>query len=258
MNRIKQVFSDKKAFIPFITAGDPGLDITEELIIQMGKLGVDLIELGIPFSDPVAEGPVIQAADNRALAAGVTTDQIFELVKRIKKSCDIPLAFMTYMNPVFSYGTERFIEKCKEAGIDAVIIPDLPFEERDEVKPYCNKHKVAFISMIAPTSKERINDIAAQAEGFVYCVSSLGVTGVREKIGFHVADMIKNVKAVKDIPCAIGFGISTPEQAKDMAKISDGVIVGSAIVKIIEQYGKDCVKPVLEYVKTMVDAVKQI
>lgn len=256
MNRIGRVFSNKKAFIPFIMAGDPSIEVTEQLVLETARLGVDLIELGIPFSDPVAEGPVIEAADNRALAAGVTTDRVFDMVKRIRKSCDIPLAFMTYMNPVFSYGTERFIKNCKEAGVDAVIVPDVPFEERDEIKPYCNKYKITHISMIAPTSKERIGNIAEQAEGFIYCVSSLGVTGIREKIGLDVADMIKSVKAVKDIPCAIGFGISTTEQAKAMADISDGIIVGSAIVKIIEEYGKECIQPVLKYVKTMIDAIR--
>jgi len=256
MNRIKRVFANGKAFIPFITAGDPDLDVTERLVYGLAETGADLIELGIPFSDPVAEGPVIQAADCRALRAGVTTDIIFDLVSRIRKSCDIPLAFMTYMNPVFSYGTERFIKMSKEVGIDAVIIPDLPFEEKDEVKPYCNKYGISFISMIAPTSKERIVKIAAQAEGFIYCVSSLGVTGIREKIGSDAAHMIKSVKAVKDIPCAVGFGISTPEQAKAMAYISDGVIVGSAIVKIIERYGKKCIEPVKEYAGTIIEAIR--
>jgi len=256
MNRLLRVFSNGKAFIPFITAGDPNPEITERLVYELAEEGADLIELGIPFSDPVAEGPVIQAADNRALQTGITTDRIFELVAGIRKSCDVPLAFMTYMNPAFSYGTERFIKTSKEIGIDAIIIPDLPFEERDEVKPYCSRYGISFISMIAPTSKERIRNIAAQAEGFIYCVSSLGVTGIREKIGSDAADMIKSVKAVKDIPCAVGFGISTPEQAKAMADISDGVIVGSAIVKIIERYGEECIKPVREYVKAMIDAIR--
>lgn len=256
MNRINRVFSNGKAFIPFITAGDPNLEITKQLVYELANLGVDMIELGIPFSDPVAEGPVIQAADNRALLAGTTTDQIFDMVKEIRKVCDVPLAFMTYINPVFSYGTEHFIKNSKEAGIDALIIPDLPFEEREEVKPYCNKYEIAFISMIAPTSGERIKNIAGQAEGFIYCVSSLGVTGIRDKIGMDAADMIKSATAVKDIPCAVGFGISTPEQARAMAEISDGIIVGSAIVKIIERYGKDCIKPVSEYVKTMLQAIK--
>lgn len=256
MNRIEKAFSGGKAFIPFITAGDPSIEVTEELVMQMAKAGADLIELGIPFSDPAAEGPTIQAADVRALAEGTTTDQIFELVKRIRKEVDVPIALMTYVNPVFSYGTDDFMRTCKQVGVDAVIVPDVPFEERDEIKPYCEKHGVVYISMIAPTSKARIERIAREAEGFIYCVSSLGVTGVRSRLELDAESMIRKVKDIKDIPCVIGFGISTPEQAKTMADISDGVIIGSAIVEIIGQYGKDCVKPVTEYVKRMIDAIR--
>ena len=256
MNRIEKAFSGGKAFIPFITAGDPSIEVTEELVMQMAKAGADLIELGIPFSDPAAEGPTIQAADVRALAEGTTTDQIFELVKRIRKEVDVPIALMTYVNPVFSYGTDDFMRTCKQVGVDAVIVPDVPFEERDEIKPYCEKHGVVYISMIAPTSKARIERIAREAEGFIYCVSSLGVTGVRSRLELDAESMIRKVKDIKDIPCAIGFGISTPEQAKTMADVSDGVIIGSAIVEIIGQYGKDCVKPVTEYVKRMIDAIR--
>ncbi len=256
MNRIEKAFSGGKAFIPFITAGDPSIEVTEELVMQMAKAGADLIELGIPFSDPAAEGPTIQAADVRALAEGTTTDQIFELVKRIRKEVDVPIALMTYVNPVFSYGTDDFMRTCKQVGVDAVIVPDVPFEERDEIKSYCEKHGVVYISMIAPTSKARIERIAREAEGFIYCVSSLGVTGVRSRLELDAESMIRKVKDIKDIPCAIGFGISTPEQAKTMADISDGVIIGSAIVEIIGQYGKDCVKPVTEYVKRMIDAIR--
>lgn len=256
MSRIEKAFSRGKAFIPFITAGDPSIEITEQLVLEMAKAGADIIELGIPFSDPSAEGPTIQAADMRALAAGTTTDRIFDMVKRIRMSCDVPLALMTYVNSVFTYGTEAFMIKCRELGIDAVIVPDVPFEERDEIKPYCDKHGVTFISMIAPTSKERIDSIAGEAEGFIYCVSSLGVTGVRSHLELKASEMIKRVKRLKSIPCAIGFGISTPEQAKTMADISDGIIVGSAIVRIIEQYGKDCVKPVIDYVRQMIAAIR--
>ena len=257
MSRIGNVFSKGKAFIPFITAGDPSMEVTEKLVHVLAAAGADLIELGIPFSDPVAEGPVIQSADIRALSAGATTDKIFDMVKRIRRTCNIPIAFMTYVNPVFSYGTERFLENCKEAGVDAIIVPDLPYEERNEIKPYCKTYGITYISMIAPTSKERISSIAAEAEGFIYCVSSLGVTGVRHDIGLDSAEMVRNVKAVKNIPCAIGFGISTPEQAQAMAQISDGVIVGSAIVRIVGQYGEECINPVAKYVKEMVAAIKE-
>jgi tryptophan synthase alpha chain len=256
MNKLKQVFSNGKAFIPFITAGDPSLEITEELILKLAEAGADLIEIGIPFSDPVAEGPVIQEADNRALAAGTTTDKIFDMMRNLRKVCNVPIAFMTYANPIFTYGTDKFMMNCRETGVDAVIVPDIPFEEREEMAPFCSKYDVTFISMIAPTSNERIKMIAREAEGFLYCVSSMGVTGVRKEVGGNVSEMIKLAKEVKDIPCAIGFGISTPEQAAAMSKISDGVIVGSAIVKIIAQYGDKCVPHVVEYVKSMKNAME--
>jgi tryptophan synthase alpha chain len=255
MSRISDVFLKNKAFIPFVTAGDPSIEITEQLVLCMAKAGADLIEIGIPFSDPVAEGPVIQDADYRALAAGTTTDQIFVMVERIRKVCSVPIAFMTYVNPIYTYGTKRFMENCSKVGVDAIIVPDVPFEERGELKPFCDQYKITFISMIAPTSKERIKMIAQDAEGFIYCVSSMGVTGVRSEIGSEVGDMIKTVKEVKDIPCAIGFGISTTEQAAKMAAISDGVIVGSAIIKIVAQYGKECVPYVEEYVRSMKGAM---
>lgn len=255
MSRIKDVFANGKAFIPFITAGDPNLETTGQLLLEMSRAGADLIELGIPFSDPVAEGIVIQKADERALAAGTTIDRIFEMVGGIKDSISVPLAFMTYFNPVFVYGVKGFIKNCSKYGIDAVIVPDLPFEEREELLPHCLKYGVDMISFIAPTSKERISMIAAQAQGFVYCVSSLGVTGVRNKISTDPAEMISLVKEVQDIPCAVGFGVSTPEQARTMAGYADGVIVGSAIVKLVEQYGESCVRPVADYVAEMKAAI---
>ncbi|WP_338470613.1 tryptophan synthase subunit alpha [Niallia sp. XMNu-256] len=258
MNKIERIFADGKAFIPFITAGDPSLEVTEQLVVEMAKAGADLIELGIPFSDPIAEGPVIQEADIRALSVGVTTDKIFDMVSRIRKTSDVPLAFMTYINPIFTYGTERFMKNCQEVGVEAIIVPDVPFDEKAELQPYCEKYGITLISMIAPTSQDRIQTIAREAEGFIYCVSSMGVTGVRSEISSDVANMIKLVKEVKDIPCAIGFGISNPEQAAQMAEISDGVIVGSAIVKIIGQYGEKCVPHVVEFVKEMKAATRKV
>jgi tryptophan synthase alpha chain len=257
MNRMNRVFSRGKAFIPFITAGDPSLPITEKLVVELAEAGADLIELGIPFSDPVAEGVVIQQADYRALQGGATTDQIFAMVKRVRQVCDVPLAFMTYINPVFTYGSERFMGNCRE-GVDAVIVPDLPFEEKSELLPECRANGVDLISLIAPTSKDRVQMIAREAMGFVYCVSSLGVTGVRQELGGEVEQIIKLVKQVKDIPCAVGFGISTPRQAASMARISDGVIVGSAIVKIVEQYGMDCIPHVSSYVRAMKKAISEL
>ena len=255
MSRVRDVFSKGKAFIPFITAGDPDLATTEKLVPAMAKAGADLIELGIPFSDPIAEGIVIQEADMRALEAGTTTDKLFDSVKRIRKETDVPLAFMTYINPIFVYGSEKFIKNAAECGIDALIVPDMPFEEREELLPLCQRFGVELISLIAPTSKDRIQTIASESEGFIYCVSSMGVTGVRTEINTNIAEMVSLVKEVKDIPCAIGFGISTPEQAKEMSRHADGVIVGSAIVKIAAKYGKDCVEPICQYVKEMKAAV---
>ena len=254
--RIAEAFANGKAFIPFLTCGDPSLEVTEQLIYAMEEAGADLIELGIPFSDPTAEGPVIQAANVRALSGGVTTDKIFDMVKRLRQNTKIPMVFMTYANVVFSYGTERFIQKAASLGMDGLILPDVPFEEKEEFDSVCKKYGLDLIPLIAPTSHERITQIAKEAEGFVYCVSSLGVTGMRSAITTDIGAMVQLVKAAKDIPCAVGFGISTPEQAAAMAAKSDGAIVGSAIVKLCGQYKEACVPYVKEYVKSMKDAVR--
>ena len=255
--RITEAFANGKAFIPFLTCGDPSLELTEQLVYAMEEAGADLIELGIPFSDPTAEGPVIQAANVRALSGGVTTDKIFDMVKRLRQNTKIPMVFMTYANVVFSYGTERFIQKAASLGMDGLILPDVPFEEKEEFDSVCKKYGLDLISLIAPTSHERITQIAKEAEGFVYCVSSLGVTGMRSAITTDIGAMVQLVKAAKDIPCAVGFGISTPEQAAAMAAKSDGAIVGSAIVKLCGQYKEACVPYVKEYVKSMKDAVRR-
>ena len=259
MNKnIAAAFGKGKAFIPFVTCGDPSLDVTEQIVYAMEEAGADLIELGIPFSDPTAEGPVIQAANVRALGGGVTTDKVFDMVVRIRKKTRIPMVFMTYANVVFSYGTERFIKKASEVGMDGLILPDVPFEEKEEFDSVCKAYGIDLISLIAPTSHERIAMIAKEAEGFVYCVSSLGVTGTRSQITTDIGAMVQLVKAEKQIPCAVGFGISTPQQAAKMAEQSDGAIVGSAIVKLCARYGKDCVPYVMEYVKSMKDAVRNV
>ncbi|MCD8104861.1 MAG: tryptophan synthase subunit alpha [Lachnospiraceae bacterium] len=258
MNKIQSAFAHGKAFIPFITCGDPSLEVTEQLVYAMEKAGADLIELGIPFSDPTAEGPVIQEANNRALSGGVTTDKIFDMVKKIRKNTQIPMVFMTYANVVFSYGIERFVKAAAEAGMDGIILPDVPFEEKEEFAVTCRENGLALVSLIAPTSHARVAEIASAAEGFIYCVSSLGVTGVRSEITTDIGEMVRLVRAASDIPCAIGFGISTPKQAAKMAREADGVIVGSAIVKICKEYGADCVPQVAEYVKGMKDAIREI
>lgn len=257
MNRIEEAFANKKAFIPFVTAGDPTLDTTREIILAMQEAGADLIEIGIPFSDPVAEGPVIQEADIRALSGGTTTDKIFDMVKGISDELRIPVVFMTYINPIYVYGVEKFAKRTKECGVAGVIVPDVPFEEREEIRETFASYGLTVISMVAPTSAERVKMIAKEAEGFLYCVSSLGVTGVRTEISTDIAGLIAMVKEVKDIPCAIGFGISTPEQAKKIAGISDGAIVGSAIVKIIAEHGENSVPYVRDYVASMKQAVLQ-
>ncbi|MBQ8850017.1 MAG: tryptophan synthase subunit alpha [Clostridia bacterium] len=256
MSNIGKAFENGKAFVAFITCGDPDLETTAAVVREAVKNGADLIELGIPFSDPTAEGPIIQGANLRALSGGVTTDKIFAFVRELRKDVKVPMVFMTYANVVFSYGTERFICTCRDIEIDGLILPDLPFEEKEEFLPICHKYGVDLVSLIAPTSENRIAMIAKEAEGFVYIVSSLGVTGTRSEIKTDLASIVKVIRENTDTPCAIGFGISTPEQAKKMAEISDGAIVGSAIIKLLEKYGKDAPKYVGEYVKSMKDALR--
>lgn len=256
MSKIKSAFANGKAFIPFITCGDPDLETTAAAVRAAAANGADLIELGIPFSDPTAEGPVIQGANIRALRGGVTTDKIFAFVKELRRDIEIPLVFMTYANVVFSYGANRFIAACRDVGIDGLILPDIPYEEKDEFQPFCKKYGVDLISLVAPTSQNRIEMIAREAEGFLYIVSSLGVTGTRSEITTDLASIVTLVRRNTSIPCAIGFGISTPEQAKHMADVADGVIVGSAVVKFLEKYGKDAPGKIGEYVKQMKDAIR--
>ena len=256
MSKIANAFADGKAFIPFITCGDPNLATTAEIVRAAAANGADLIELGIPFSDPTAEGTVIQNANIRALKSGVTTDKIFDMVKKLRQDIAIPLVFMTYANVVYSYGGEKFCQKCREVGMDGLILPDVPFEEKDEFAPLCQDCDMDLISLVAPTSKDRIAAIAKEATGFLYIVSSLGVTGVRQKITTDLASIIEQARRNTKIPCAVGFGISTPAQAQKMASLADGAIVGSAIMKIIAEHGQESPKFVGEYVREMKDAVR--
>lgn len=257
MSKIQNAFQNKKAFIPFITCGDPDLATTAAAVRAAAAAGADLIELGIPFSDPTAEGPVIQAANIRALSGNITTDMIFDFVRDLRRDITIPLVFMTYANVVYSYGAEKFISTCQKIGIDGLILPDIPFEEKEEFLPLCNQYGIDLISMIAPTSKDRIAKIAKEAAGFIYIVSSLGVTGVRSEIKTDLASIVSLVRANTTVPCAIGFGISTPEQAKKMASIADGAIVGSAIIKLLEAHGTSAPDYIGAYVKSMKDAVRE-
>lgn len=255
MSKIKNAFTQGKAFIGFLTAGDPSLDKTEEFILSMVSAGADLIEIGIPFSDPIAEGEVIQRANIRALSIGTTLEKIFKMVKAVRLNTQIPLVFLTYLNPVFTYGYDHFFKECNASGVDGVIIPDIPFEEKGELIPFSEKYGIDIISLIAPTSRERISKIASCAKGFVYCVSSMGVTGVRSEIQTDLPSIIATVKSVTNVPTAIGFGISTPQQASEISASADGVIVGSAIVQIIEEHGDNSSKPLYEYVKAMKQAI---
>lgn len=256
MSNIKKAFENGKAFIAFITCGDPDIDTTAGAVRAAVENGADLIELGIPFSDPTAEGPVIQGANLRALNGGITTDKIFDFVKELRRDVRVPMVFMTYANVIYSYGAERFISTCRDIEIDGLILPDLPFEEKEEFLDICRRYGVDLISMIAPTSENRIAVIAKEAEGFLYIVSSLGVTGARSEIKTDLKSIVSLVRNNTDIPCAIGFGISTPEQARRMAEISDGAIVGSAIIKLLEKYGDSAPEYIGEYVKKMKDALR--
>lgn len=251
MSKIGEAFANGKAFIAFVTCGDPDLETTMSCVRAAVENGADLIELGIPFSDPTAEGPVIQGANLRALTGGVTTDKIFEMVKKLRQDVTVPMVFMTYANVIFSYGAERFLSACREIGIDGLILPDLPYEEKEEFLDSCHSYGVDLISLIAPTSANRIAMIAKEAEGFIYVVSSLGVTGTRREIKTDLTSIVEVIRQNTDIPCAIGFGISTPEQARKMAGLSDGAIVGSAIVKIIEKHGREAAPYVGAYVREM-------
>ncbi|MCL2107083.1 MAG: tryptophan synthase subunit alpha [Oscillospiraceae bacterium] len=260
MSNISKAFRDiksknEKAFIGFVTGGDPNLQASENIILAMARAGADLIEIGIPFSDPIAEGPVIQAANLRALAAGTTVEKIFGLVRGLRQKIDIPLVFLTYLNPVHHYGYEAFFARCEAVGLDGIIIPDLPFEERDELRETAARHGVDLISLIAPTSGRRVAEIAGQASGFLYVVSSMGVTGMRNDIPAGLPETLKLVRAATDLPVAVGFGLHSPEQARQVARIADGVIVGSAIVKLAERYGEQAAEHVFAYVKGMKEAM---
>jgi tryptophan synthase alpha chain len=257
MSKIKNAFANGTAFIAFLTAGDPSIEKSCEFILTMEKAGADLVEIGIPFSDPTAEGPVIQAANIRALSVPTRLEDVFRLVTMVRQQSQVPLVFLTYFNPVFNYGTDAFFAKCAETGVDGVIIPDLPYEEREDAAPAAAAHGIDIISMIAPTSQDRIKKIAAVGSGFLYIVSSLGVTGVRSEIKTDLQEILDTVHGVTQVPAAVGFGINTPDQAAKIGQYADGVIVGSAIVKIIAQYGDEAAPHLYEYVKSMKEAVRK-
>lgn len=255
MSNIGKAFTNGKAFIGFLTGGDPSLEKSAELIVAMAAAGADLVEIGIPFSDPIAEGPIIQEANIRALAAGATTEKMFTLVQKVRQQTSVPIVFLTYLNPVFKYGYDAFCARCAAVGVDGLIIPDLPYEERGELLPFSRAHGIDIISLIAPTSEGRIQLIATDATGFIYVVSSMGVTGVRSEIKTDLSSILQTVRSVSSVPTAVGFGINTPDQAEKISHSADGIIVGSAIVKIIAAYGDQAVQPVCDYVKSMKNAM---
>ena len=262
MNRIEKKFNElknqgKKALITYVTCGDGGYEATETAVFEMERAGADIIELGVPFSDPIAEGPVIQAASIRALSGGATLAGIFDMIKRIRKKTDIPLVLMLYLNSIFGFGTERFFEICGEIGIDGVIVPDMPYEEKEEIQPFADNHNIISISLVTPTSKDRIQKIASSAKGFVYCVSSTGVTGMRSSFHTDFSRFISDIRKYTDKPCAIGFGISNAQQAHEIKKYCDGVIVGSAVVDIICENSKNCEKPVYEFTSSLRKALDE-
>lgn len=258
MSKISDAFKAKKAFIAFITGGDPDMKTTGDLIETIADAGADIIEIGIPFSDPIAEGPVIQEADSRALNSGCTVDLLFARIGEIRAKVKVPLLLMTYINPVFVYGSRKFMTRCAEIGIDGIIVPDLPFEEKGELAADCAANGVELISMIAPTSGGRIDKIAGEAEGFIYCVSSLGVTGIRSEIKTDLSSIMKRVKKNTTVPCAVGFGVATPQQAAQIAQVADGVIVGSAIVKIVAEHGRESTDHVRQLVYSMRQAIDKV
>ncbi|MGI6108849.1 MAG: tryptophan synthase subunit alpha [Eubacteriaceae bacterium] len=250
--RIAGAFAEPGAFIGFLTGGDPDADTTVACIKALEDGGADLIEIGVPFSDPCAEGPVIEQADIRALNAGMNTEGIFDIIRRVREDgVQVPIVLLTYVNPVFVYGTERFMKSLQEAGGDGLIIPDLPFEESAPFRQAARAEGMCLISLVAPTSKERIRMIASEADGFLYVVSSMGVTGVRSEITTDIPSIIREIRSASDIPAAVGFGISTPEQAAKICETADGAITGSAIVRIIEQYKQDAPEHVREYTADM-------
>jgi len=256
MSNIAKAFQNGKAFIGFVTGGDPDIEKTKEFALEMIRAGADLVEIGIPFSDPIAEGPVIQEANIRALGNGATVEKLFALVQDLRKETQVPIVFLTYLNPVFHYGYDAFFKKASLFGLDGIIIPDLPFEEQAEVKEAASQYGVDIISLIAPTSEERVREIAGNASGYIYLVSSMGVTGVRSEITTDLDSIVRTIRSVTKVPVAIGFGIHTPQQSAKMARIADGVIVGSAIVKIIAEHGGAAGPHIYRYVKEMKEAIR--
>lgn len=259
--KIKEAFQKRKdqgqkALVTYIVAGDYGYETTKKNIKAMVDAGADVIEIGIPFSDPIAEGVVIQEASQHSLAGGTTLKGIFQMVKELREDIkDTPFVMMMYLNTIYGFGTERFFDLCNECGIQGIIVPDMPYEEKDELQATATAHGVDNISLVTPTSHDRISMIASEAEGFLYCVSSIGVTGTRSEFQTDFAEFFDVIKKNTTIPYAVGFGISNARQAKEMSQYCDGVIVGSAIVRIISEHGEKSPEKVYEFTKSLRDGL---
>lgn len=257
MSRVKEALLGKKSFIGFLTAGDPCIDKTEEFIVEIARAGAAIVEVGIPFSDPIAEGPVVQEANVRALSApgGCTTDMVFDVVEKASKKIDVPLVLLTYLNPVYKYGYERFFARCKEAGVEGVIIPDLSYEEKGELIDFANKYDVDIISLVSTNSGERIKMIAADATGYIYILPIAENNPSANKLSSELVETVARIRKITDTPVVIEFGANTPEQIAGYSEIADGIIIETRIVKLIEKYGADAGSHIYEYVKKMVDSI---
>lgn len=253
MTSLKEAFSKEKTFVAFTVAGDPNIDKSIEYTVALANAGADVIELGIPFSDPIADGPVIQKAGLRAFDAGIDTDKIFDMVSRIREQTDVPLVFLSYLNKLYDYGYEEFFTECENRGVSGVVIPDLPFEERGEVDEQATAHNVSIIPLVAPTSGDRVKKIVEDSTGFIYLVSSLGITGVRDnnQMAGDLSETVAKIREYTDTPVAVGFGIHTPEQVTEMNRIADGAIIGSGIVKLIEADPDNATDSIEEYVRNI-------
>lgn len=245
----------KNSLIGFIMAGDPDLETTKKSIISMSDAGTDMVELGIPFSDPIAESKVIQSANIRALKAGTHLKNIFSMIEEVRKSTDIPIIIHSYINPVFNFGYDKFFAECEKVKVAGIVVPDLSFEEKTEIKEYADKYGINIISFVVPAPRERIIEISKNATGFIYFVPSISSTAVMGDSSSEIDMVVETIKSVTDVPVALGFGINTVSQAEYFSKKADGVIIGSAIVKLIEKYGKNAPEYVYKYVKDMKAAI---
>lgn len=256
MNKIENAFKCGKALIGFVTAGDPSLETTEDVIFRMIEGGCDMIEIEIPFSDPVAEGPVIQSANVRAINNEITTDKVFDLVKRVSEQTDVPIVLMAYLNVLFKYGYDKFLEKAEKCGISGVIVPDLPYEEKAELETVADKFGITVLPFVAPATEGRIKTISAEAKGCINAMSTMGYRSKDDMVVSSSAEIVKCVKAVTEVPVVIAVGVETPEDAREYTAYADGIVLNSSIIELIEKYGEQAPEAVYDYVKSVKNAIK--